>query len=75
MVTLLGVSIKILEASFDDQNMFKNSSEFFFSSPDIAEFLRESVKMDGVSLEELNLMLEMAKGLETSSSDDLVSML
>ena len=27
--------------------------------------------MDGVSLEELNLMLEMAKGLESGSNDDL----
>jgi hypothetical protein len=71
----LGASIKILEASFDDHNVFKNSGDFVFSFPDIAEFLRESVKMDGVSLEELNLMLEMAKGLETSSSNDLVLML
>ncbi len=74
-MTQIWAFIKILEASFNNHNMFWNSGNFFFSSPDIAEFLRESVKMDGVSLEELNLMLEMAKGLETSSSDDLVSML
>ena len=38
---------------------------------EIANFLKDSVNIDGVSLDELNLMLELAKGLETGSSDDL----
>ena len=38
-----------------------------FTFSEIANLLKDSVRMDGVSLEEINLMLEMSKGLESDS--------
>ncbi len=41
---------------------------FFLMLTELANLLKDSVKMDGVSLEEINLMIAMSKGLDDNGA-------